>query len=314
VTGWPASEWAARLDRAREVIAAALPPTPVIASPGLGEGVHLKLESFQPTGSFKVRGALAALSAAGSGHGVVTASTGNHALGVAWAAHRLGIPATLVVPASTSPAKLAALQRLPATVIVHGGSYEDADQHARARAGNDLRYLSSSSDPDVIAGQATIGSELLAQLPGTFTVVCGVGGGGLASGLGLAASRADPMSVIGVEAAASPAMSTALRAGTVIPVNVADTLADGLAGNLEPGAISVGLIREHLDGLVPVTEEQIADAIRYLAREHGLVAEGAGAAPVAAILAGTIPVAGQAVAIISGRNITLQALAQVLQA
>jgi len=109
-------------------------------------------------------------------------------------------------------------------------------------------------------------------------------------------------------------MSTALRAGTVIPVNVADTLADGLAGNLEPGAISVGLIREHLDGLVPVTEEQIADAIRYLAREHGLVAEGAGAAPVAAILAGTIPVAGQAVAIISGRNITLQALAQVLQA
>ena len=314
MTGWPASEWAARLDRAREVIAAALPPTPVIASPGLGEGVHLKLESFQPTGSFKVRGALAALSAAGSGHGVVTASTGNHALGVAWAAHRLGIPATLVVPASTSPAKLAALQRLPATVIVHGGSYEDADQHARARAGNDLRYLSSSSDPDVIAGQATIGSELLAQLPGTFTVVCGVGGGGLASGLGLAASRADPMSVIGVEAAASPAMSTALRAGTVIPVNVADTLADGLAGNLEPGAISVGLIREHLDGLVPVTEEQIADAIRYLAREHGLVAEGAGAAPVAAILAGTIPVAGQAVAIISGRNITLQALAQVLQA
>jgi threonine dehydratase len=314
VTGRPASEWAARLDRAREVIAAAFPPTPLLASPGLGEGVHLKLESFQPTGSFKVRGALAALSAAGSGHGVVTASTGNHALGVAWAAHRLGIPATLVVPASTSPAKLAALQRLPATVIVHGDSYENADQHARARSGNDLRYLSSSSDPDIIAGQATIGSELLAQLPGTFTVACGVGGGGLASGLGLAASRADPMTVVGVEAAASPAMSTALRAGRVIPVNVADTLADGLAGNLEPGDITVDLIREHLDGLVSVTEEQIADAIRYLAREHGLVAEGAGAAPVAAILAGTIPVAGQAVAIISGRNITLQALAQVLQA
>jgi threonine dehydratase len=313
VTGTPAGEWAARLDRARQVIGAALPPTPLIASPGLGEGVHLKLESFQPTGSFKVRGALAALSAAGNGHGVVTASTGNHALGVAWAAHRLGIPATLVVPASTSPAKLAALQRLPATVIVHGGSYEDADQHARARAGKGLRYLSASSDPDVIAGQATIGSELLAQLPGTFSVVCGVGGGGLASGLGLAASRADPMTVLGVEAAASPAMSTALRAGRVIPVNVADTLADGLAGNLEPGDITVDLIREHLDGLVSVTEEQIAGAIRYLAREHGLVAEGAGAASVAAILAGTIPVAGQTVAIISGRNITLQALAQVLQ-
>ena len=105
MTGVSAGEWADRLDRAREVIAAALPPTPLIASPGLGQGVHLKLESFQPTGAFKVRGALAALSAAGSGRQVVTASTGNQALGVAWAAHRLGIPATIVVPASASPAR-----------------------------------------------------------------------------------------------------------------------------------------------------------------------------------------------------------------
>ena len=314
MTGGPAGEWAARLDHARQVIAAALPPTPLIASPGLGQGVHLKLESFQPTGSFKVRGALAALSAAGSSHQVVTASTGNHALGVAWAAHRLGIPATLVVPASASPAKLAALQRLPATVIVHGDSYEDAEQHALSLAGTGLRYLSASGDLGVIAGQATIGAELLTQLSGAFTVVCGVGGGGLAAGLGLAASRAGPMTVIGVEAAASPAMSAALRAGKVVPVQVGGTLADGLAGNLEPGTVTVGLIRDHLDGLVPVTEEQIAGAIRYLAREHGLIAEGAGAAPVAAILAGTVPVAGQTVAVISGRNITLQALAQVLQA
>lgn len=314
MTGVPAGGWAARLDRARQVIAAALPPTPLIASPGLGQGVHLKLESFQPTGSFKVRGALAALSAARANHQVVTASTGNHALGVAWAAHRLGVPATIVVPATASPAKLAALQRLPATVIVHGDSYDDAEQRALSLAGNGLRYLSSVGDPDVIAGQATIWSELLTQLSGAFTVVCGVGGGGLASGLGLAASRAGPMTVIGVEAAASPAMSTALRAGKVIPVQVGDTLADGLAGNLEPGTVTVDLIREHLADLVPVTEEQIAGAIRYLAREHGLIAEGAGAAPVAAILAGTVPVAGQTVAVISGRNISLRTLAQVLQA
>ena len=314
MTGVSAGEWADRLDRAREVIAAALPPTPLIASPGLGQGVHLKLESFQPTGAFKVRGALAALSAAGSGRQVVTASTGNHALGVAWAAHRLGIPATIVVPASASPAKLAALYQLPATVIVHGDSYDDAEQHALSLAGNGLRYLSASGDPDVIAGQATIGAELLTQLSGTFTVVCGVGGGGLASGLGLAASRAGTMTVLGVEAAVSPAMSTALRAGKVIPVEVGDTLADGLAGNLEPGTVTVDLIREHLAGLVGVTEKQIAGAIRYLAREHGLIAEGSGAAPIAAILAGTIPAVGQTVAIISGRNISLRTLAQVLQA
>ena len=314
MTGVSAGEWADRLDRAREVIAAALPPTPLIASPGLGQGVHLKLESFQPTGAYKVRGALAALSAAWSGRQVVTASTGNHALGVAWAAHRLGIPATIVVPASASPAKLAALYQLPATVIVHGDSYDDAEQHALSLAGNGLRYLSASGDPDVIAGQATIGAELLTQLSGTFTVVCGVGGGGLASGLGLAASRAGTMTVLGVEAAVSPAMSTALRAGKVIPVEVGDTLADGLAGNLEPGTVTVDLIREHLAGLVGVTEKQIAGAIRYLAREHGLIAEGSGAAPIAAILAGTIPAVGQTVAIISGRNISLRTLAQVLQA
>ncbi len=303
---------ASRLDHAWQVVAAALPATPLMASPALGDGVLLKLETCQPTGSFKVRGALAALSAAGISHGVVTASTGNHALGVAYAAHRLGVAATVVVPASTSPAKLAALRRFPATVVVHGDSYEQAEQHARSLAASGPRYLSASSDPDVIAGQATVGIELLAQLRGTITASCGVGGGGLAAGLGLAASRSDRMTIIGVEAAASPAMSTALSAGRVIPVQVEDTLADGLAGNLEPGAVTVDLIRQHVHSLVSVTEEQIANAIRYLASEHGLIVEGAGAAPVAAVLAGKIAVSGQTVAVLSGRNIAAQTLAQVL--
>ena len=303
---------ASRLDRAWEIVAAALPATPLVGSPALDDSLLLKLETLQPTGSFKVRGGLVALSAAGTSHGIVTASTGNHALGVAYAAHRLAIPATVVVPASTSPAKLAALRRFPATVIVHGDSYEQAEQHARSLASNGLRYLSASNAPDVIAGQATAGIELLAQLPGTFTVVCGVGGGGLAAGLGLAASRSGRMTIIGVEAAASPAMSTALRAGQVTPVRVRDTLADGLAGNLEPGSITVDLIRRHVRSLVSVTEEEIANGIRYLAREHGLIAEGAGAAPVAAVLAGKIPVSSQTVAVLTGRNIAAQTLAQLL--
>lgn len=306
-------DWPAHLARAHEVVAAALPATPLVRSTGLGQGVLLKLESFQPTGSFKVRGALAALAAAGDGIGVVTASSGNHALGVAWAAERLGISATLVVPVSTSPAKLDTLRRFQATVVIHGDGYEHAERHARSLATGGLRYVSASSNPDVIAGQATIGAELLAQLPGPLTVVCGVGGGALASGLGLVASASGRMSVIGVEAAASLAMSTAVNAGVVIPVEVGKTLADGLAGNLEPGIITVDLIRQHVGRLISVTEEQIADAIRYLAREHGIVAEGSGAASVAAILAGAIPVNGQTVAIITGRNITFQALADVLQ-
>lgn len=221
MTAGQASEWTARLGRARKVIAAALPATPLIPAHGLGKGVLLKLESFQSTGSFKVRGALAALSAAKNGNGVLTASTGNYALGGAWAAHRLGVPATLAVPATAAAAKLAALQRYPATVIVHGDHYEDAEQHARSLAtSSGLRYLSASSDPEVIAGQASIGFELLTQLQGSFTVVCGVGGGGLALGLGLAANRSGRMSISGVEAAASPAMSTAIRAGHVVPIQV----------------------------------------------------------------------------------------------
>ena len=306
-------DWPSHLARAREVVAAALPATPLVASTGLGQGALLKLESFQPTGSFKVRGALAALAAAGDGVGVVTASSGNHALGVAWAAERLGIPATVVVPVSTSRAKLTSLRRFETSVVIHGDGYEHAERHARSLATDGLRYVSASSNPDVIAGQATIGTELLAQLPGPVTVVCGVGGGALASGLGLVASASGRMSVIGVEAAASLAMSTAVDAGVVTPVEVGKTLADGLAGNLEPGIITVDLIRQHVSRLISVTEEQIAGAIRYLAREHGIIAEGSGAAPVAAILAGAIPVSGHTVAIITGRNITLQALADVLQ-
>jgi threonine dehydratase len=306
-------DWAGYLARAREVVAAALPVTPLVQSPGLGEGVLLKLEVFQPTGSFKVRGALAALTAAEDDSRVVTASSGNHALGVAWAAQRLGTPATLVVPVTTSPAKLASLRQFQATVIIQGECYEHAERHARSLATGEVRYLSATSSPDVIAGQATIGAELLAQLDDSITVVCGVGGGALASGLGMMASQSGRMNVIGVEAAASVAMSTAVSAGHVVPVDVGETLADGLAGNLEPGVITVDLIRQHVSGLVSVTEEQIAEAIRYLAREQGVIAEGSGAASVAAILAGRVQLSGQTVAVITGRNITFEALAGVLQ-
>jgi threonine dehydratase len=302
----------ADLDRAWRVVSAQLEPTPLLASRALGDGIQLKLETWQPTGAFKVRGALAALSRESpAGAGVVTASTGNHALGVAFAADRLGVPATVVVPENASPAKLAALGRFRARVVTHGDSYDAAERHALDLAQAGPRFLSSCNDPDVIAGQATIGTELLAQVPGPVTVICGVGGGGLAAGLGLAAARGGRMTVVGVESDASLAVSTAIRAGRVTPVEVRPSLADGLAGNLEPGSVTPGLIREHLQPLISVTDEQIADAIRFLVREHGLVAEGAGAVPVAALLAGKIP--GPAVAVISGRNIAPQTLARLLE-
>jgi len=302
---------AADVDAARAAITGWLTPTPL--TPPLdgaaGPELRLKLESLQPTGSFKVRGALNALASLDPGLPVVTASAGNHGLGVAYAAARLGRAATVVVPETASPAKTEALGKYPVTLVRAGGCYDEAEAHALALGGY---YLSPYNDPMVIAGQGTIGCELDEQAGGELTVVCAVGGGGLAAGLGLWASRRPGTTIVGVEAAASTAVSAAVQAGAVVPVEVGQTLADGLSGNLEPGSVTVGLVREHVAALVTVTEDEIAAAIRYLATVHGVVAEGAGAAATAAVLAGKVPAANQVIAVVSGRNIAPAALAAIL--
>ena len=259
------------LAAARQVVAAHLAPTP-LAGP-------LKLETLQPTGSFKIRGALAALARTPPHERVITASAGNHGLGVAWAAATLGRAATIVVPENASPAKLAALERIGADVVRHGDAYEEAEAHALALDG---RFVSAYNDRDVIAGQATIGAELPA---GPLLVVCAIGGGGLLAGLVLWARERGDARVVGVEAAASRAVSTAAAAGRVVEVEVRPTLADGLAGNLEPGSLTPQVARD-ADALVAVEEPAIEDAMRALAREHGVVAEGAGAAAYAAVREG----------------------------
>jgi threonine dehydratase len=298
---------AADVAAARAAIARTLAPTPLDVT--AGPGLALKLESLQPTGSFKVRGALNALTSLDPGLPVVTASAGNHGLGVAYAAARLGREATVVVPETASPAKTEALRKYPVTLVRTGRSYEEAEAHAIALGGY---YLSPYNDPLVIAGQGTIGCELDEQTGGELTVVCAVGGGGLAAGLGLWASRRPGTRIVGVEAAASTAVSAAVRAGHTVPVEVDTTLADGLAGNLEPGSVTVDLIRDHVGALVTVTEDEITSAIRYLATAHGVIAEGAGAAATAAVLAGKVPAASQVVAVVSGRNIAAPTLAAIL--
>ena len=262
-----------------------LPPTPVLDG--------LKLETLQPTGSFKVRGALAALTALPSGTKVVTASAGNHGLAVAWAAAQLGLDATVVVAETASPAKVAALRRLPATLVQHGPDYDAAERHALSLDGH---YVSPYNDREVIAG----GGTLALELADAQTIVVPVGGGGLAAGVGLAARGR----VIGVVAEASPAMRD-----YPAPVELRETLADGLAGNIEPGSVTVELCRRHLEAIVSVSEEEIAHAMRHLAAEYGIVAEGSGAAGVAAVLAGK---AEADVTVVSGRNVTLETLAAVL--
>lgn len=292
-----------------------LTPTPLLASPALGAAVELKLELLNPTGSFKVRGALAALSRVDPRERVVTASTGNHALGVAWAAGRLGVRATVVCPEPTSPAKLDALGRMEVELVVHGTSSDEAEAYALSLAGPGVRYVSAYNDADVIAGQGTIVAELPGLGEAPIRIVTPVGGGGLAAGLGLAASALDGVRVVGAQSEASPAMRAALDAGRIVPLEGRPSLADGLAGNLEPGSLTLDLVERHVDDVVLVTEREIAGAIRFLAREHGLVVEGAGATGVAALLAGKLGKgSGRTVVLLTGRNIAPALFAQVLQA
>jgi len=291
------------LAAARAVVAQHLAPTPLHGP--------LKLETLQPTRSFKVRGALAALARLPAGERVVTVSAGNHGLGLAWAAARLGRAATIVVPATASPAKLDALEALGADLVRHGSSYDEAEAHALELVRAGAAFVSPYNDRDVIAGQATLGAELP---DGPLCVVCPVGGGGLAAGLALWARARGDARVVGVEAAASRAVSAAVAAGRTVGVEVSATLADGLAGNLEAGTVTP----QALDGveLHAVGEDAIAGAIRFLAREHALIAEGAAAVAVAAVRSGRVAArAGERlVVVLTGGNIAPAVLARILAA
>ena len=307
-------------DHAWEIVRRHLVPTPVVPAPQLGHHVSLKIETFQPTGSFKVRGGLAAVAAtleSNPGREVVAASAGNHGLGLAYAAAELDARVTVVVPRLASAAKVSALQQFDVRLVLHGEGYSEAEAHALELADADGgRYVSPYNDPDVIAGQGTIARELRAQVPDLGTVVVPVGGGGLVSGisLGLIASG---VRVVGIESEASPSMSAAVAAGTIVPITVDPTLADGLAGNLEAGAITVDILRENKVEILTVSEADIRSAMAYAAHKMGLVLEGAGAVGVAAVRAGLVAPdedGRRTVVMLTGRNVAPTLLEEVLHA
>ena len=290
----------ADLDEAWATVSARLAPTPLVASP-LGTDAWLKLETMQPTGSFKVRGALAALERLPAGQRVITASAGNHGLGIAWAASLLGLEATVVVSEQASPAKVAKLRTYPIELILHGDS-DAAEGYAPTLVGPGSTYVSPYNDTMVIAGQSTVGRELDTQTSGPLTVVVPVGGGGLLAGIALWARRRGAVELVGVEACASLAVSTAVAAGRVVPIAYGGTLADGLAGNIEPGSVTPSLLGAAR--FVCVDEAEIRAAMRWLMVNHGVVAEGAGATTVAAVLAGVVPTGSRVVVLVTGRNVT----------
>lgn len=308
---------------ATAAVRAHLAPTPLVpvwlpTDDGGTVSALVKLESAQPTGSFKVRGALAALdayTADGAGGGVarvVTASAGNHGLGVAWAAGRLGVPATVVVPTNASTAKVEALAALPVDLVQHGDDYEQAERHALGLAAEGGVFVSAYNDAHVIAGQATMAAEVVDEVGDDVTLVVPVGGGGLLAGSALVAADRPGMRLVGVEAANSPAVSSAVTAGRVVTVDVSPSLADGLGGNLEPGSVTPAVAGPRVDAFVPVPEARIAAAMRTLATQAGLVAEGAGAVGFAALMAGAVPTDRQVVVVLTGRNVAPDLLARVL--
>jgi threonine dehydratase len=299
------------LESAWQVVSAVLEPTPLVSSSIARDG-FLKLETFQPTGSFKVRGGLSAISALAPETRAVTASAGNHGLGVAWASARLGRQATVVVPLHSSPPKLEALRTYPIELVEHGDDYEQAERHALdlGRAENAV-FVSPYNDPNVIAGQATIGLELDSRFSGELTVVAPVGGGGLLSGLALWARSRSGVHLAGVESSESRGVSAAVAAGRIVRVHVGETIADGLAANLEPGSVTPGLLAEAQ--LVDVDDEELANAMRWLFSRHGLVAEGSGAAAVAAVLGRKIDVTGELVVVVTGRNVAAERYAKILR-
>jgi threonine dehydratase len=280
--------------------------------------VWLKLECQQRTGSFKLRGALNRLLSLGpeaKARGVLTCSAGNHGLGVAEAARLIGIAATIVVPENASPAKVEGLRRMGVELLLVGADYDAAEAQAPLIARErGLTFVSPYDDPFVIAGAGTVALEIMRDLPEVGTIVVPVGGGGLASGVGIAAKGINPrVRVIGAQSEASPAMSAALAAGQLVPVANEETLADGLAGNIAAGSITFPLVRDHLDEVATVPECAIGAAMRTYLDRHHLVVEGAGAVGLAYLRhhrPGELP--GPIVLIVSGGNVTSAVLATLL--
>jgi threonine dehydratase len=313
---------------ARQRVARLVRRTPLAPSPWLsaltGAEVRLKLESAQVTHSFKARGACNAAVVrreawqrdGGPVPRLVTASAGNHGRALAFAAEQVGLPLVVFTPSGAPRTKLDHIARHGAELRAVAPTYEDAERLAQEYATTDgAEFISPYSHPDVIAGAATVALEILEDWPEADTLVASVGGGGLVSGVGIAVKAIAPSAeVIGVEAAASPAFTAALAAGRPVWVDVAPTVADGLAGNMDPGTLTFDYVQRLVDRIVLAPEPAILGAIRGLAAQEHVIAEGAGAAAVAGLLE-TGNLSGRKVAVvISGANIDMATLAAVLRA
>ena len=299
-----------------------LPPTPLQYSRAFTDKarchVYLKIESIQPIRAFKVRGALNKLihlPEAERAAGVITASAGNHGLGVAFAAATFKVPATVYVPETANPFKVEAIRRLGARVIAAGRNYSGANSEALiAQRESGAVFVHAYDDPNVVAGQGTIATELLADLDDFDTVLVPVGGGGLIAGIACYLKARKPgIRVIGVEPTGADGMYRSLKAGSIVTLDKVTTIADGLAASA-PGQLTFELARRYVDHVVLVEDSEMLRAIRLLFEWEHLLAEPAGAAALAALLYHHRPAPNERVVVIlSGGNVTDEVMLRALK-
>jgi threonine dehydratase len=303
-------------------IAPYIRPTPldfsVFDSKRAGASVYYKFENCQRTGSFKIRGALNKMLQLGPEAqkiGIIAASAGNHAQGVGFAAKLLGIPATIVVPKNTPQTKIDAIREFGVDLLIHGEIYDDAEAHARRLERETGKiFVSAYNDYEVIAGQGTLGLEIIEQLPDIDFLVVPLSGGGLLAGVALAVKSLRPtVKIYGIQSEACPVMVESMRVGQIVDVPMQHSIAEGLHGGVEKGSVTFPMLQRLIDGVLLVSEEEIKNAIRDLVSHHHQIAEGAGAVSVAAILRYRDLFHGkQVVGVISGGNLDIHELQAVL--
>ena len=283
-----------------------------------GNKVYFKLENLQMTGSFKERGALnkiLTLSDEEKARGVIAASAGNHAQGVAYHATRKGVKSTIVMPAAAPLVKVTRTKEYGADVVLHGASYDEAFEEAwRRREAEELTFIHAFDDDAVMAGQGTVGLELLEQNPYLEAVLVPIGGGGLISGIAVAMKEINPrVRIIGVQTARLPSMVRAVSEHAPVSLPAAVTIADGIAVR-KAGARTLPVVAKYVDDIVTVDEEEIANAILLLLEREKTVAEGAGAAAMAALVQGRANLHGKKVAVvIGGGNIDVNMLSRIIE-
>jgi len=311
-----------KIKEARERIKGAINKTPCIYSLPLSritkKEVFLKLENLQITQAFKVRGnanKIMLLSKEEKRRGVITASSGNHGQGLSLAALRAGIKAVIVLPEVAPKNKIEKIKENKAEVIIKGKTYDDACSYAHSLSKKrGYTYIQSFDDLDIIAGNGSIGLEILEEVPQSQMIICPIGGGGGISGVALVAKQIKPdIKIIGVEAERSASMLESIKLGKIIELSSANTFADGIAVR-KPGKINFEIVKKYVDDIITVSEEEMKSAIFTLAKEAKIIAEGAGASSVAALLSKKVPIKdiSNIVCIITGGNIDMNLFMSII--